>query len=474
MSASDPAKNTAKNGQAEALTITEASKSILNGSLSPATLLETYLERIEALDKQIHSFIHVDVPGARRAAKLAADEIAAGAWRGPLHGLPFAVKDNYDAAGLPATANSKLRINNVPDTDAELVRRLKRAGAVLIGKLATWEYGTGNGGEHNDLPFPTARNPWDTERFPGGSSTGAGVSVAAGTAMFALGSDTTGSVRLPAAATGTVGIIPTPGRLSLNGILPNCYSLDNPGPFTWTVEDSAIVLEQIADRLTCDAPGEFGFRRAIGQPVAGMRVAVVTDTGPGMSDPDPDLADGLDQAVRDLESLGVAVTEVKLPVTPALCFNVASIIGPAESAAIHEMELREQPDQLGYALRDKLMLGSMLRAVDYIAAQRQRLTIANALDDLIRGYDALVTFGALHVSPRLGVEPEMTAFTKDTMLTPFNLSAHPAMVQCTGFTASGLPLNWQIVANRGDEASIYRLASAYEQATPWRQRRPQL
>ncbi len=462
------------NASTEYLTVTDASNAVLSGALSPVELLETHLNRIDEVDDKVYSFINVDHVGARKAAQLATNEISSGHWRGPLHGLPFAVKDNYDAAGLPATANSKLRINNVPDTDAELVRRLKLAGAVLIGKLATWEYGTGNGGEYYDLPFPTARNPWDTERFPGGSSTGAGVSVAAGTAMFALGSDTTGSVRLPAAATGTVGIIPTPGRLSLDGILPNCYSLDNPGPFTWTVEDSAIVLEAIADRLASDPRNEFGFRRAVGQPVAGMRVAVVSDTGPGMPDPDPDLANGLDQAVRELEMLGVDVTEVKLPVTPALCFNVTSIIGPAESAAIHEMELREQPDELGYALRDKLMLGSMLRAVDYIAAQRQRLTIANAIDDLIRGYDALVTFGTLHVSPRLGAEPEMTAFTKDTMLTPFNLSAHPAMIQCTGFTAAGLPLNWQIVANRGDEASIYRLASAYERATPWRQRRPLL
>ena len=173
------------------------------------------------------------------------------------------MKDNYDAAGLPATSGSRLRLDHVPGTDAELVRRLKAAGAVLVGKLSTWEYGTGNGGEYFDLPFPPARNPWDTDRFTGGSSTGAGTSVAAGTALFALGSDTTGSVRLPAAATGTVGIIPTPGRLSLEGILPNCYSMDIPGPFTWTVEDSAIVLEALVDRIPSDprqelrlAPGD--------------------------------------------------------------------------------------------------------------------------------------------------------------------------------------------------------------------------
>jgi aspartyl-tRNA(Asn)/glutamyl-tRNA(Gln) amidotransferase subunit A len=136
--------------------------------------------------------------------------------------------------------------------------------------------------------------------------------------------------------------------------------------------------------------------------------------------------------------------------------------------------LKERPQDLGYALRDKLLAGSLVRAVDYIAAQRQRQLIADAIDGLMNGFDALVTFGALHVSPRLGVEPEMTAFTMETLLTPFSLSAHPALIQCTGYTDAGLPLNWQVVANRGDEASIYRLASAYEAATPWRDRRPAL
>ena len=180
-------------------TVAGASREVLAGRLSPVDLVEHYLERIAAIDDLIHSFIHVDAEGAREAAQRAAAEIADGQWRGPLHGLPFAVKDNYDTAGLPTTASSRLMLDNVPTTDAAIVERLKAAGAVLLGKLATWEYGTGNGGEYFDLPFPTARNPWDRERFTGGSSTGAAASVAAGTALFAMGSDTTGSVRLPAA-----------------------------------------------------------------------------------------------------------------------------------------------------------------------------------------------------------------------------------------------------------------------------------
>lgn len=451
------------------LTIAEASARILRRELSPVDLVEAHLDRIAAVDSKVHTYIHVAAERARAEARQAHDAIAQGRWRGPLHGLPFGVKDNYDAAGMPATGGSKLRIDHVPEQDAELVRRLRDAGAILLGKLATWEYGTGNGGEYFDLPFPPARNPWDTSRFTGGSSTGAGASVAAGTAMFALGSDTTGSVRLPAGATGVVGTIPTPGSLSLAGILPNCYSLDVPGPFTWTVEDNAIVLDAILDGRPAQA-----LSRSIGRDIRGMRIAVVRSPGPGFPEPDEPLRRAFDDALRVLADLGVRLEDVALPVPAAECFNVTRLIGPAESAAIHEPELRERPGDMGYALRDKLLAGSMIRAVDYIAAQRRRKAIAIAMAALMRNCDALVTFGTLHTPPRLGVEPEMSAFTVETMLTPFNLAASPAMVQCTGFTAEGLPLHWQIAANPGDEASMLCLAAAFEAATPWRQRRPQL
>jgi aspartyl-tRNA(Asn)/glutamyl-tRNA(Gln) amidotransferase subunit A len=234
------------------------------------------------------------------------------------------------------------------------------------------------------------------------------------------------------------------------------------------------VLEHVAEAL----PGEGGrrpaWRRALNGGVSGLRIAVVQDVGAGSWSPDADMARAFADAVATIEKLGAKTTDVQLPVPAAECFDVTRLIGPTESASIHEQELRDRPQDMGFALRDKLMAGSMVRAVDYIAAQRRRVAIARSMDNLMRGFDALVTYGALHVPPRLGVEPEMTAFTVETMLTPFNLSAHPAMVQCTGFTREGLPLHWQIVGNRGDEASMYRLAAAYEKATPWRKRRPAL
>jgi aspartyl-tRNA(Asn)/glutamyl-tRNA(Gln) amidotransferase subunit A len=454
------------------LTIAEAAPLIASGKLCPIDLVEAFLARIEAVDRRIHSFIHLDASGARQAARRAAEELRAGRWRGPLHGIPFGVKDNYDAIGLPATANNRMRLNRVAEKDATAVARLRKAGAILLGKLNTWEYGTGNGGEYFDTPFPTARNPWDVARFAGGSSTGAGAAVAAGTAMFALGSDTTGSVRFPAAACGVVGLKPTPGRISRAGILPNCYSLDVAGCFTWTAADAALVLKAIAGEDAEDTTSEAvpvpDYDRHLGKGVAGMRVAVVDKVGPGAPEPDAALREAFAAALEVLEKLGCILVETQLPVSTADCFAVTRFIGPPESAAIHEAEYRDAPERLGFALRDKLHSGSMVRAADYIAAQRLRRQIAEAIDTFLSGHDVLVTFGAHHVAPRLGVEPEMTNFMAQSSMTPFNLSSHPALVQCTGFDSSGLPLHWQIVGNRFDEATMLRLADAYEQATDWR------
>lgn len=447
------------------LGIAEAYPLIRARKLSPVDLVEAYLARIAAIDSRVHAYIHVAADRARAAAREAAREIAAGGWRGPLHGIPYAVKDNYDVAGLPATAGSRLRLHHVPAQDAALVALLRDTGAILLGKLSTWEYGTGNGGEYFDLPFPPARNPWDTDRFSGGSSTGAGVAVAAGMAMFTLGSDTTGSVRIPAAATGVVGMIGSPDRLDRAGILPNCFTLDRPGIFAWTTEDAALVFDALtAERVT----------EALTRSAAGMRIAVVRDVGPGFPPPDPDMAAGFDTATSVLATLGAELVPVSLPVPADECFRITRLIGPPESAAIHAEDFRARAADMGAALRDKLISGGRVPAVDYIGALRRLDAVGAATTTLLQDFDALVTFGTLHTPPRLGVEPEMTAYTVETALTPFNLSGHPVLVQCTGVTASGLPLHWQIVANRRDEAALFRLAAAYEAATPWRDRRPAL
>jgi len=435
--------------------------------VEPGQVLDAYLDRIAEIDTRIHSFIYVAEARARASTKTSDNAFAAKVPRSLLDGIPFAVKDNYDVAGMPATSGSRLRLDHIPTATSPLVRHLEEAGAVLLGKLSTWEYGTGNGGEYFDLPFPPARNPWDMKRFTGGSSTGPGAGVAAGTVAFALGSDTTGSVRLPAAACGLFGVILPQGQLSGGGILPNCYSLDVPGPLTWTVEDAAMVLDVLISPV-------FSYQKAIGRPIRGMKIGVLRGPLGRFPEPDRPMADAFEQAVRTIGDLGAIVHDASFPVPVSECFDVTRMIGPAESAAIHEQELQERPQEMGFALRDKLLSGAMLRAVDYIQALRQRGLIAESVDRLLRSFDAIITYGPLHVAPPLGIEPEMTAFTVETCLTPFNLSSHPAAVQCIGFSGGGLPLAWQIVARRGDEASILALASSYESVTPWRDRRPLL
>ena len=228
------------------LTIGDAARLIVARRLSPVDLVEVFLERIVAVDSELHSYITVVTDHARDAARAAEREITAGRYRGPLHGIPYGLKDNFNTRGIRTTAASRLMLDFVPDEDATLHARLQSVGAILLGKLNTWEAGTGTGEIQSDLPFPLACNPWDHNRFPGGSSTGPGVAVAAGMAMAALGSDTGGSVRIPAAACGLVGLKPTYGRLSRAGILPNSFSLDHPGTLTWTVEDAAILLQALA------------------------------------------------------------------------------------------------------------------------------------------------------------------------------------------------------------------------------------
>jgi aspartyl-tRNA(Asn)/glutamyl-tRNA(Gln) amidotransferase subunit A len=271
--------------------IGEAAAALREGRSHPSEYVDACIARAAQVDGAIHSYLYLAADEAR--AKAAATP-AAGEGTNLLHGLPFAVKATYDVTGWPSGSGSRLRRDRIATSDARLVAQLRERGAICLGLLNTWEYGTGNGGEYFDLPHPPARNPWDTARFTGGSSSGCGASVIAGTSMFALGSDTTGSVRLPAGATGAVGLIPTAGRFSLGGILPNCYSLDIPGTFTRTADDAAIVFGALARTTPGEViPGPAQLRQA---GIAGMRIAVLRDPGPGFPQAHPALATGLKRA----------------------------------------------------------------------------------------------------------------------------------------------------------------------------------
>jgi aspartyl-tRNA(Asn)/glutamyl-tRNA(Gln) amidotransferase subunit A len=438
--------------QSAQLTVAGALAGMATGTLRREAVLEACFDRIAVLNGELRAVHVLDRAGARaiRAA-------------GPLAGIPWGIKDNFDVAGLPTQVNSRLRARWIARRDAAIVTALRAAGAPLVGKLATWEYGTGTGAEHFDLPFPPARNPWDRSRFTGGSSTGAGVAVATGMVLFAVGSDTTGSVRLPAAATGCCGVILTPGVLPIEGALPNTYSMDRPGLVAWTAEDVAIVLDALrATRL--HAAGAAG--------AAGLRVGVLRDAGPGLPAAHPALGAALEEGLAVLARLGAQVADAALPWPVSACLDAARIIGAAESASIHEAELQDAPHLMGAALRDKLLAGMGVRAVDYLAAQRFRRAFSEAVEALWAKFDVLISVGTLHLPPLLGVEPQSTAYTIETMLTPASLAALPALVQCNGFSGSGLPLHWHMMTRQHGEEAMIRLAMAYESATPWRARRP--
>lgn len=458
------------------LTIAEASRLIGARKLSPVELVDAYLARIEAVDGVLHSYITVLAERARAAARQAEADIMRGRWRGPLHGIPFGVKDNYHVAGVRTTGASRLMLDYVADETATAIEKLQAAGAILLGKLNTWEYGTGTGEVVPDLPFPLATNPWNTDRFTGGSSTGAGVATAAGTAMFALGSDTGGSVRLPAAATGVYGMKATYGLISRAGILPNCWSLDVAGALTWTVEDNVIVTQAIAgfdarDPQSADVPVP-AFGTGLNDGVAGLTIGVVRDLGADAPEIEAATLANLRRAEEALAAAGARVVEIALPAPLSKYKSVTGTINWAESLSIHEKDFMERSHLMGKALRDKMSSGFLVRGVDYIAATRYRRELALATDAVIRSCDAVLTPCTFITAPPFGGQERLVRFTFGAATSIFNVSGHPAMSVPTGFDADGLPTSAQVVGKLFDEAMVYRVSQVLQTALAARGTRP--
>ncbi|RVT96332.1 amidase [Rhodovarius crocodyli] len=458
------------------LSVTEASERIAARSLTATAYLESVLGRIAAVDGRVRAYITPMFEEARLAAAQADAEIAAGRRRGPLHGIPFAVKDNYHVAGVRTSGGSRLMLDHVADQTSTIVARLQAAGAILLGKLNTWEYGTGNGGVYFDLPFDVARNPWDLDRFTGGSSTGSGAAVAAGLAPFALGSDTGGSIRLPAAACGLMGLKPTYGRTSRAGCLPNCWSLDVTGALCWTVADSALVLNTIAgfdasDPASADRPVP-DYRAGLRDGVRHMVIGLVT----GMEEEpiSPDILAGLEAARAALEAAGARIIDIALPEPLARYRQPAGLINQSESHSIHEADYRDRPELMGQALWEKMTSGSLVRAADYIAAQRMRRHLAEGTERLFSTCDLLLMPGAFRVAPRFDDAAGTMAFTRESAMNIASMTGHPAMSVVSGFDAAGMPLNIQLMGPYFEEARVLRAALVLEAALADRDRRPAL
>jgi Asp-tRNA(Asn)/Glu-tRNA(Gln) amidotransferase A subunit family amidase len=452
------------------LTIREAARLIESRALGSAELLEATLARIEETEPFVHAYARVTAELARGEARRA-DGVES---RGPLHGIPFGVKDVLATAGVATEAGSRLLAGHVPGADAEAVRRLREAGAILVGKHVTHEFACGQ-----DVP-PT-RNPWNLDHYPGGSSAGGGVSVSVGSSFAALGTDAGGSVRKPAAVTGVVGLKPTHGRVSGRGTIraASAPSLDHVGVFARTVEDAAIVLQAVAGHDPEDprslAEPVPDYLTAVGRPVAGMRVGVSRGPLSGV-EPEPEVGALAQAALRELERLGAVLVPVELP-SLRLTLPVGFTILLAEVAGPHRRWISERPSEYVTATRQLLELGLLVPASHVEAAERVRRTIVAEVEAAFRA-ERLDAFAAPTL-PRTSMPLAEMVTARDVpklipYTFPWNLTGQPALSVPCGFTSAGLPAGLQLVGRPFDEPAILSLGHAYERETGWHERRPEL
>lgn len=457
------------------LTLAEAAELLRGKKLSPVEYAKALIERIERHDGRLNAFLRFTPEPALEDARRAEAEIMRGAWRGPLHGVPYGLKDIVDYAGLPTTAHSKILRENVAAADAAVTQKLRAAGAVFMGKLSTHEFAIG--GPSFDLPWPPARNPWNRDHFCGGSSSGSGAAVAAGFLPAAIGSDTGGSVRNPASMCGVVGMKPTYGLVSRRGVFPLSYSLDHVGPLTRTVRDNALMLDVIAGHDPLD-PGSAthsggGYTAALGRGVQGLRIGVIRHFYARDMEADPEMAAGIEAAVQKLSEMGAEVREIETaPLGEYAACNRIIMLG--EAFAIHERWMRERPEDYGALARERLMAGAFVRAADYVNATRLRRKLADAFHALFTDIDVAVTASAMDPPCRID-DPKAIEYTYARQArAPFNVTGGPALSVPVGFSKAGLPLAMQIAGKPFTEALIYRVAHAYEQAARWVERHPAL
>lgn len=442
--------------------------------LSPIEVTRAHLARIGGFDDRLHAYLAVTGDRALHAARASERRFARDVSRGTLDGVPFGVKDVYDAQGVPTTAQSAVFANRVADSDAAAVGRLAERGAVLLGKLALTELGA-SVAMPSDVP-PPARNPWDVNRSPGGSSSGPAVAVAAGLCVGALGTDGGGSIRDPASCCGVVGLKPTYGLVSRSGCIPLSWSLDHCGPLARTVEDCALLLEAIAGH---DPRDPASVDVALGdltaalerQTLDGLRVGVPAQLIQSAGELHPDVRDAYDQALAWLEQSGASVEDVALADIehePAVFATLISV----EPLALHQGRARAHPELYGRTFYKRLLAGSLISGADYVQALRGRTLVCAGVERALAAVDVLALPTRQHPAPPLGVDAR--TWIGPSLRHPFNVSKHPAIsIQC-GATAAGLPIGLQLVGRCFDEATLLSVACVYERAHEWAAQRPEM
>ncbi len=457
------------------LGIQSASRLIARRELSATELTRSYLDRVQALNPQLDAFLMLTADVALAQARAVDAEIASGTHRGPMHGIPFALKDIVSTANIRTTGHSRVCAYTVPAIDAAVVGKLYDGGAILLGKLATHEFA--HGGPSFDLPFPPARNPWNTGHITGGSSSGSGAAVAAGLTPVAIGTDTGGSIRSPAALCGIVGLKPTYGLVSRRGVYPNSFSFDHVGPMTWTVADCATMLGVIAgydpaDPASADADIP-DYAAALGDDLRGLRIGVASHWHENDIETTAEVVDAFETALGVLRALGAVVEEVRL--RPAKQYSDVKVtIAESELFNVHAETLRTRPGDFGEDMLGRALGAVLISGSDYMEAQRERRVMLNEFRALWTRYDVIVSPAAPGPAPTFGAWQTVNFWQKASFTAPWNVSGGPALSQCMGFSAGGLPLALQVAGRAFNEIAVLRVAHAYERATGWRQRRPTL
>ncbi|MFI5030900.1 MAG: amidase, partial [Reyranellales bacterium] len=442
-------------------------------AVTAEALARDALSRVAARDGALHAFVLVTEDRALEDARRADAELKAGRDRGPFHGIPYALKDIYDTAGIRTTCHSKLRLNVVPKEDSVAAARLREAGGVLLGKLATHEFAFG--GPSFDLPWPPARNPWNTEHFTAGSSSGTGAAVAAGLILGGTGSDTGGSIRGPAALCGIAGIKPTYGLSSRRGILPLAFTLDHAGPMAWTAEDCALLLQAMAghdplDPASVDRPVP-NFTADIGKGVKGLRIGVVRHFFEADHRASDATRKGIDAALDFFRKEGAEVRDITL--SPAADYHaVGYLLMISEAFTLHGPWLRKHFHDYGELFRDRVALAATVSGPDIVQATRRRRVLCQEMATAMADLDIIVSASQPGEAPKIADLPKWANMEKPSFTMPCNVTGFPAISICTGFGDGGLPVSIQLAGKPFSEPTLFRAAHAYETATPWRSKRP--
>ncbi|HLF79395.1 MAG TPA: amidase [Dehalococcoidia bacterium] len=460
------------------LSLTEASGLIATGKVSPLDLTQACIDRAEALEPRLTTYITRTFETALAEATVATADIAAGRRRGPLHGIPFAIKDLYETAGVRTTAGSPTRDDFVPVEDAHTIALLKQAGVVMLGKLTLHEWAMG--GTNVQQWYATPKNPWDVTRITGGSSGGSGAAVAAGLCLGSLGTDTRGSIRIPASLCGITGLKPTYGRVSIRGIIPLSWSLDHSGPMARTVSDCALILNAIAgydprDPTSADVPApDFAAFTELGD-LKGLTIGVPRNFFFDKDVVEPETLAAV-LASRDvLAGLGAEIREVEFP--GSLEFNAASALG-AESAAYHEANLAAHPEKYSEPILNRLTASQSTLGMAYVRERWAQLEMQQAVRELMRDVDLILTPTSPIVAPTIESTKASLPGTGPTVLgrhtSPFNITGQPTISVPCGFSGDGLPIGLQLSGRWWQEGTVIRAAHAYQAATDWHTRRPPL